>query len=228
MPSFGYYSSSSFLNVVYAMDIAIENHFAKMLFESDLSRIIYSSNALSMRKRARGKSWSDSLLPFMNYRMTGIRKGIQDDRGWGSYLVNTGFPIEEIGRRIKVSPVTVSYESTLWFHQPLDTMIANERVIWEAHLEKFIPFSITISSEDGESQADLSLKGRILYDETYNPEYTDKDWLEQNKIESIALNFEMETLSLQYGGEIVVPETVVFSFTAKKGDDVTLAEYFSE
>ncbi len=177
----------------YAMDIAIENHFSKVL-EFPLNRIIYASNEYCFRERTRTNG-GELNLPFLNY----YRIGFEDaDRPWKNDYSNRFGLIDRenkftsiLGGRMRIYPITISYEGTAFFAQNKDCEYAMNKLLYVNSNETII----TPKLEFGDGNI-LENAGVFNLDLEYNPDYQEKEWLEENRIWSIGLNFSVRTFMI--------------------------------
>lgn len=213
MPS--YYADKNFLNIAYATDIELERHFASMLFGGDLDRIIYSSNAYAMRKRAKhsGEETSSSNLhlPFLNYRTDDYRIDDGNIR-WNARAYTQGAYLPEIQQKIVYAPLIIEYEATFWCHRDDELRYAFNEVHFDSGNKTVLTPSVDIAGQT------IPLTAWLSYDNLqFDPEYDENDWLERNNIHSAALDFQIETLALKTNENITLTEEVVFTFASEHG-----------
>lgn len=214
-----FFDKSTFLNTLYALDIALENHFAGYLLNSEVDRIVYSSTNYALRKRAKNNTWDSALLPFMNYKVDDITEGT-DRLIWNSTGKIRGMWVPDLKKYVRYAPVTISYDSTVWYHQHIDNLWALTEIVWDDTSETVIDYTIKMNDIDGNPK-DLQLFGILGYNFAYNPTYDQQDWLEQNKILSNTINFEIQTYILKEGQDAWLPDEVVLEFAHSKGLDPT-------
>lgn len=220
MPS--YYADKNFLNIAYATDIELENHFSNMLFGGDTSRIVYSSNAHAMRKRSKqsGEETSSSNLhlPFMNYRTDDYRIDPGNIR-WNARAYTQGVYIPELQQKIVYAPLIVEYEATFWCHRDDELRYAFNEVHFDSGNKTVLTPSVEI---DGNT---VPFTAWLTYDDLqFDPEYDENDWLERNNIHSAAIDFQIETLALKTNTNITLTEEVVFNFVADHGFEASSYE----
>lgn len=180
--------------MAYALDIEIENHFSKIL-EFPLDRIIYASNEYAFRERTR-KNDGDLNLPFLNYYRTGYE---ESQRNWFNDYANR-FGLMDLsnsftsllgGGRLRIYPITITYEATAFFGQNKDCEYAMNKLLFDASNEtKIIP---QLETNKGDIFQNI---GIIDFDLSYNPTYQESDWLEQNRIWTIGIDFSVTTFMI--------------------------------
>lgn len=215
MPSF--YSDSVFRNTVYAANAALVSHFASMLLDGDASRVVYSSTEYALHRRIEtGQEWNNANLPFMNYKVESVENGV-DRRWWNAVLNTDGMWISELGRKVRLTPVTISYDATLFIHRDDEMQFAMAELLWDDSNETQVPFAISIEHEG--TAHDLGFPAVLGYNLQYEPQFSRSDWLEQNKIHSIQINPSLETFIMKESYDAWVPEEVVFNFARSVGED---------
>ena len=212
-----YYENQNFLNTTYALDIALESHFAGQLFPEEVDptdRIIYASNNYAMRRRAelehKKGNRTNLNLPFMNYHLNDFNFGQQT--WWNNELFSRGVFIDEIGIKVRISPVLLAYEATFWCHRHEEALYAFTESRFDADSKTTIIPEITIEERD------IPFPGQLGYtDLSFRPQYTEQDWLDRNKIHSIALDFEVQTFIMKADTEFTIPEKVILEFNTLHG-----------
>ena len=177
----------------YAIDIAIENHFSKSL-EFPLDRIIYASNEYCFRERTR-KNEGDLNLPFLNYYRVGYNKS---EREWFNDYSNRFGLIDRqnkftsiLGGKMRIYPITIQYEATVFFAQNKDCEYAMNKLLFDASNETTI--EPQLETNDGDI---IKNSGLVNFDLEYNPTYQESDWLEQNRIWTIGIDFSVTTFMI--------------------------------
>lgn len=219
MPS--YYQDQNFLNTTYALDISLEAHFSSFLFpleETSTERIVYADNSYALRRRAelehRKGNNTNLNLPFMNYKLTSYDFGQQD--WWNNEAFSRGIFLDDIGIKVRISPVLLEYEATFWSHRDDEIRYAYTELRFDADTKTTVNSSIEINSQEVPFVGQLGYTGLA-----FDPTYTESDWLERNKIHSIALDFEVVTFMMKANAEIAIPETVILEFNTLHGLEQT-------
>jgi len=218
-----YYDYNKSLTPYYASLIALDNHLANTFFNGDLTRIVTASNNYALRKRSdQDKDTSNLNLPFMNYKRT--EWGFDDRIGkWSNPAFSEGVYLAEIGKKVRILPIVVSFESILWF--------ATESDIAKAyHLLRFDSDGLT------ELEYELVIDGTtypmwlwFTYDDAkFDPDYNESDWLEQNKIRTVSLNFTAHFFDIESGStDFAITEKVIHDFIVRNNlGDISQEEFY--
>lgn len=215
----GFYKNKNLLNTVYAVDIAIEQHHAGILFDGDVSRIIYATNAYALRKRANGQEWDNASLPFMNHKVVGMSQ--VDRRWWNNHANLIGFYFPELERNVRITPVKLEYEATVFYHRDDELQYGFQEIWWDDSNETTFTPVIQINGTE------VPFTGLLGYNLSYEPQYSEQDWLEQNKIHSMRLDFTVDTFFFKSDGDIWVSDTVALEWAKNKDLDLSqIDEYF--
>ena len=197
MATNNYYSDSTWINTKYAADIALENHYTNMIFQNQPNRIVYSRDQYAFRQRSiqttKLNNTQVSLqtldLPFLNYHGTPVVG--TDRKYWKQELNSSGIFIEELGYKIKATPITLNYEATFYFHKESDNLQAFEKLAWDESNETQINYDVLVDSEA------VSNIGILGYNLDYDGMYTENDWLDRNNIHTVKADFELQTFILK-------------------------------
>ena len=208
-----YYEGKPFINIPYIVDIVMENHFKGVLFpdEADLSRIIYSSNEFAFRKRAKYQVNNNFNLPFLNYRLSGYDDNIGARPTWWNNTANAiGVYVKEIEEKLHCSPLKLDYECTFWCNRDEEMRYAFNELRWDCDNQTLLKGLVQIGGEDIGFPVHLGYNGVKI-----EPTYAEREWLEYNKIHSIALDFEIVTWNIKVNitkalNDWCIPETLLF------------------
>jgi hypothetical protein len=226
-------TKSNYLMFSYAFDIAFEKMLADLFFNGDLSRIIYSGNNYCFRKRSRNNQESSLDLPFINYKLVSTDKEPMIRSNYPAS--RRGIYIEELGTYVKYLPVTLSYEITFWSATDYDARVAD--ALWSELrvLVSKLQYGVEIN------QKFLPLIGIFKWGGIdFEPEYEEQDWLEKEKIHSVAVNLDIETFQIWTPANFKasVPESLILDFVTQKRlvpsgtivekHEELINEYFSE
>jgi len=204
MPSF--YEDQNFLTTLSSVDLTIMNHFSNLLLLGELDRVVYSRDAYAFRERS-NKNKGKLELPFINLKLTDYSMGLRE--WWNQTAYAKGLYIDELGDKIMFAPITLSYECTFWCHREDELRYAFTQVIADADNKTILQPSITILEKEVAFPALLGYNSPV-----FEPEYTEHDWLEKNKIHSASLPFNLDSFVLKIDGDEVfwIPETLVLNF----------------
>lgn len=215
MNNYSFFKNTNFINTFYALDIALEKHFAEFLLDDDIDRIVYSPTNHALRVRSKESGWDESFLPFMNYTATNIEEGT-DRMIWNSSGKLRGMWVPELSKYLRYAPVTINYDATVWYHTNVDNLFALTEIVWDDTSETVIDYELEINDSEGDPKK-LKMFGILGYNFSYNPSFDKKDWLNENRVFSNTLNFNIQTYILKEGPEAWLPEEVVFEFAHSKG-----------
>lgn len=213
-----FYQNEDFLNVAYALDLAIINHFSSYLFRGDASRVEYSSNAYAFRKRAKNNDGQLD-LPFMNFRATDYEAG--ERSWWSAKAYTTGAYIDELEQKIQFSPVNITYEASVWFHKDYDLRYAMSEINWDADNKTILQPAVEVEGQT------VYFPGLLNYNSPqFEPEYNEQDWLERNQIHSASIPFTLNTFALKSNTTgFWIPTQICFEFAYSKGLDPSVDDY---
>lgn len=193
-----------FFNGVLSTNIAVYSYLAGILFNGDLSRIVWASTDSMFRKRREqiaarklNSSPKDDLglleLPFCSFRL--VQDGIRPNSNrnwWNPALHVEGMWFEELGRRLRITPATLTYEACFICNHDTDLYAAQQDLIWDKNAETIVESFLDTVSPEGDIH---TLKNIIVYDAepSTNSMFTEHDWLEKNKMQTITLAITCQT-----------------------------------
>ena len=214
MPSYFAYDTN-YLNVYYAMDIAIENYLKSMIFpqENNLSRIEYASNEYTFRQRTMNNS-GELNMPYINYHVKSGGITYNNDFNWRNYTAyQNGIFLDSVGAYIKVMPVSVEYECTFWCNRDDEAKYVNNKVVFDlGSTRNPLTYAMSINT------VEVPLFSRLVFDTSeLDGQFTERDWLEKNKIHSVAMDFHVMGLALESDFQICLPDSIIFEFTNLHG-----------
>lgn len=221
-----YYSSgiSNFKNTVYAVNIVLFDYFADLFFSGDATRIVYSSTDYALRKRAKKQASNNLNFPFMNMQIdsSGL-VGVETDRPWFNHSAYIdGIYSPELQYKIKAMPLKLKYDATLFLHQDIEAQYTMYKLIWQDAKETKIEPTIAIGDHT------VKLIGTLGYPGLdFNPQYTRNDWLEQNKVFTINLGFEVDTFYIDTNEDVTLTEDTILNFEDKTGNNDGIEETFN-
>jgi hypothetical protein len=204
IPSF--YSNQNFLNVTYAVDIAIENHFTNLLFKGQTGHIVYASNSYALRKRS-DQNNGELQFPFLNYWLRNFEPGPRP--WWNVGAFTKGVFIEELSAKVRYAPITLSYEVSYWCKRDDELKFAISEINFDADNVTILVPTISIES------INLPLSALLGYSGTsYNPTYNEQDWLDRNSIHTAGLDMSLDTMSIKTNYAITLPTEIEFNMYA--------------
>jgi hypothetical protein len=236
-PTF-YYDKAGKQSTQAALDLVLMKYFAHLLFKDDITKLVYASNEFCFRERLRrlamdfpNRQLGNSLeFPFMN--MWQQQEPVKIDRGWRSpfHVLNGSF-IDELGTNLQIAPAGYSYQATAFFKHEADVDYAYDALSWAAQYPLNLSVDLTWTptgampgNPDAESVI-FPINAVVAFDLQYNPKYTDNDWLAQERILSIGLDFTIQTFRMRLvdptAGNFWIPTSVVFDFANQLGLDPT-------
>ncbi len=94
---------------------------------------------------------------------------------------------EELGLRLRITPATINYEACFCCNHDTDLYWAQQEQIWDKNQESIIESFVDAIAPDGTTH---TLKNIIIYDAEphVNAQFSEHDWLEKNKIQTITLD----------------------------------------
>lgn len=216
----------------YALDISIDSWLQSVLkFPSD--RIIYASNDYTFRERTRNRKDGNPItvgsldLPYVSYYRTGYS---ECERAWWNKYANrcgvldvANENYEQTTGKMKLAPVRAEYEATIFFSQQKDCEYALTRLLYENSDETILYPELVVNNE-------TTVKNIAIMenDIEFNPEFNENDWLEQNKIFTISMNWAFDTfLIIGRDLNVSIAEEVILDFLSAKKlskPDITKSE----
>lgn len=228
MPSY-YAYDTNFINSVYLIDIAVENHLKTLFFpnELDLKRIEYASNEYTFRQRMDNNGGSYN-FPYINYHLKGMR--FDNTYRWNNQtMLTSGMYIEELGAKVRYVPMILEYEATFWCNRDDETKYASSIISFETGSNSRVNFTAQVNTVGG--PVDVELMGKFVIQDSseVDSNFTEKDWLEKANIHSVTLDFTVYGLFLKTNLDVVIPEKVIFEFSNSHGvgDTYTPAEQYT-
>ena len=227
----------------YSAQIALERFISAKVLRGDLSRILFTSDSFVFRARMEQQdrsltySGASSLdFPFANYWYEGFWK--DDDRTASKQASQqlSGMDLGS-GTYIRSRAVMATIPFTFYFNSDNEARIAYENLQWS-----FRPRSVVIQTTVKYKSTDIIIPLNVTLESVeFNPDYTEKEWLTQNRIIPIRASFSVRTYAL--GPNIQTPvtngiaqgfsedglqyitETVLFGFLQSKNLLATPGEY---
>lgn len=189
------------LNVILSTTLALYDYFESFLFNVETdptrsSRITFAKNEYAFRSRLQDLSREEANselqintlnMPFMNFGISSI--SLSDQRLLVSQqLATQGVYIDEIGKKMRLYPVLIQYEGCFFTTQTADAQIVLAKFYKQAASETLIKPILIYDGVEIANFANLTYS-----DITYDGQYAESDWLEQNRIHTVAFNFNVDT-----------------------------------
>lgn len=207
IPSTNYYEEElqSFRSTIRTVYISLKEYFANLLFRQDQTRVQYSSTSYALRKRYKESGTQGLDLPFLNFRLTGW-ENTSSRNWWNATLSMIGGYFDEIQQKIQVLPITLSYDCTAWYNKDIDMTYATNKLVWENKTETIIRPTISVGDVTFQYYALLNLPPQ------WEPQYTESDWLTQNKIHSVGIQLSVETFLFSSDLDVSLPTSLLLKF----------------
>lgn len=197
------FDGSPFYNCVLAANIAVCRHLADALVGGDLGRVVWSSadmmfrarlERLDGRKAAAGERNAGLLdLPFCAVRLAqdGVKMGSQR-QWWNPALRAAGMWEEALGRRLSITPATLTYDACLCVSHDSDLYRAAQGQIWDGSAEALLNSYVDAETEDGRT---ATLKNIIVWgnDARTGAKFGESDWLAKNRIQTVEITGTAQT-----------------------------------
>jgi len=193
----------TFYSTVLATNIAVYRYLADLLFEGDIGRIVWASNEKTFRKRQEQLTKRNSVnigildLPYCSFRLSqdGFENKAQK-RQWFNQALNVeGEWMEELGRKVRITPVQLKYEGAICVHSDTDLYWLQQLLIWDASNEKILKPVLETTGDSGKPQeiANIAVIEIIPH---MNSRFSEADWLTNNKIQAIDIDIQIDTFLL--------------------------------
>ena len=203
----GYYQSLRDNNWVDSNNVCalgIEFFLSHLLFNKDLSRVVYSKDDIAFRRRAemigtgmtRDQFESKSYpylsldLPFAVYSMSGSFEA--DDRiaSMNAAAAVKGHMQPDTGIILKNMPVKIKYTCTAFFGRRDDVNVASQLLYWEQNPKW--PLYFIVHHQIAGQPLDIPVFMQIESVDS-NVDYTEKKWLEESKIFPVKIELTVRT-----------------------------------
>jgi hypothetical protein len=191
----------TFYSTVLSTNIAVTQYLADTLFDGDLGRIVWASNDKTFKKRQeqvtkRSPTIGTLDLPYCSFRLSqdGAEKSTQ--RPWFNQALNVeGVWIEELGRKVRVTPVHFQYEGVVCVQHDTDLYWLQQLRLWDASNEKILKPVLETENESG-GKEEIKNIAVIYLTPHMNTRFSENDWVQNNKIQAIDLDIQVDTYLL--------------------------------
>ncbi|MDA3856212.1 MAG: hypothetical protein PF569_08195 [Candidatus Woesearchaeota archaeon] len=221
MPSF--LDTTNFLNVVYALNIKLEEHFAELGLNSELDRIVYAKKDFCFRERAKSNPKATSLnFPFMQYAVTNIDSNTSRNNYFSNEANISGIYLEGTGKKVRVAPIKVQYSLNFFYERFDDALYAYNRLILDNSNETILYPQLTMKDIDDNDvtfpvSAFLNYSNFNLDQDLYSS--SENDWLKSNNIHVLEISgISFDTLALTTDGteNVSITDEVILEFLSTK------------
>jgi len=193
-----------FYNNILSTNISLYKYLADLFFEGDMGRVVWAGTDMMFRKRQEQLALrkvdnlpKDTLgimdLPFCSFRIT--QDGIQPNsqrNWWNPALHVRGMWFEQLGKRLRLTPATINYEACFCCNHDSDLYWAQQEQIEDKNHETILESFVDAEAPDGTVH---TLKNIVIYDANphVNSQFSEREWLEKNKIQTITLDISCQT-----------------------------------
>ena len=208
-----YYLHRSYVPSYYWICVFLEQWIAAAIFRNDTSRVFMASDGYAFRRRFELTDMSKDYdeieasslrFPFANYNP--LNTGWEADR---RPAANTAAMVYlgmyESGTKLKATAVTQNIPVTFYFDREDDARLAYDQLFFYTYNEHYyslkVPYGTASTYPDGKSTSgtgytlDLPVNINIT-GVKFNPTFTEKDWLNKNRIFIITTTFTCRTYAI--------------------------------
>lgn len=199
----GWYNKT-FANNIFSTNIAVYRYLADLLFEGDLNRVVWASNDMLFQRRQaqvnslikQGKledSGGTLAFPFCGFRLIQDAASATHERRWQNQALNVeGVWLEELGRKVRITPMTLIYEAIFCCQDDIDIQYITTKALWDDSNETLLEAWIDTESEKGETK---TLKNIVVCSTTahMNDQFSEADWLTKNRIQTVRFELKCGT-----------------------------------
>lgn len=206
-----YYLHRSYIPTYYWIYVFLEQWLASAVFRNDSSRVFMASNDYAFRRRFELTDMSQNYddidashlrFPFANYWP--LNTGwVADKRPAANTAPLVYLGIYEGNTKIRAAAVTHDIPVQLYFDREDDARLAYDRLFFYTYNEHYystdIPYGSYGRHPDGTISPGNILKlpiNIVLEGLSFNPQFKEKDWLQQNRIFVIQATFKCRSYSI--------------------------------
>jgi hypothetical protein len=227
-----YHNIDNFRNVIFSVILELYDYWEGFLFPGEPERLVYASTAYAFKRRietqkldpANGTIANSLNVPFFSFAIQpgGISAGV-DRTSWKNFPAElNGFMHWGLGRKLRISPMRIEFEATYFSNKTLDTQYIMTKAMWDNALETKIKPKLDI---DGTIVENIGLLG---YNLSFQNQYTETDFLEQNKLHAVTFDFTIDTFNvLDNTSGFAIPNSVLLGFSNKHGLDLPPDELYT-
>lgn len=207
-----FFDVSKFSNTHYLVMMELKKYFANNLFRGNQTRVIYASEQYAFRQRLNllSKNNVNSVealdMPFMSYFRSNNWELDQRPGNPNAMAAMVGNPDDGIsGQHLRYLPMVSTFDCTCYYANDIDAQLAYETLLF-----------IQYPSEKQYSVDGMEYKGSRLEipiglnvsDIQFNPNYTEDNWLRENRI--IPIKFRTKIRSVVFSQQPQGPESTEF------------------
>lgn len=193
------YYKEAFYNNYLSTNIAVYRYLADTFFEGDLNRVVWASQDMMFRRRQEQVSYlmqqgtidsNKGILdfPFCAFRLNQDGASTDHERTWFNQALNVeGVWLGELGRKVRLTPMTLTYTAFVVVQNDIDLQYITHKMMWDDSNETLLTAYIDTLAEDG---TEKTLKNIVVCSTSchMNPDFTESDWLEKNKIQTLSID----------------------------------------
>jgi len=192
----------TFYSTILSTNIAVYNFLADRLFEGDVNRIVWASSEKTFRKRqeqvnARKNPLIGTLdMPYCSFRLCqdGLENAVH--RQWFNQALNVeGQWIEELGRKVRQTPVQLRYEGVICVQHDTDLYWLQQLLLWNASNETILT-PILETKSDGGKEEEIKNIAVVTIAPHMNGRFSEDEWVRNNKIQAIDVDIQADTYLL--------------------------------
>lgn len=225
-----FYNHTSYGATYYTSYVGLENFISPLIFRGDKSRIFLASDGYAFRRRFElltGTKSSDDIdlatldFPFANYNP--LNKGWQPlTNGFNTASqVLVGLDMEDLNIRSYMA--TLEIPVTFYFDREDDARFAYDSLVFLGFKENY--FYSSVGYKGRSIKIPLNLKLSSL---EFNPQFTEKDWLTQNRIFTIKATFSIRSVILNTPSQTMIGSSYELDTSNDSPDYVLTQEVILE
>jgi len=191
----------TYYSTILSTNIALAQYLANVLFDDDLGRLVWASSDKMFRKRQeqvlkRSPNIGTLDFPFCSFRLTQDSSSKSTKRPWRNQALNVeGVWIEELGRKVRVTPIQINYEGVVCVQHDTDLYWLQQLLVWDDSNETLLAPVLETVSDSGKKE---EIKNIAVVDLVphMNSRFQEDDWVRNNKIQTIDLDIQIDTYLL--------------------------------
>lgn len=199
VPASKYYIHTSYVPTYYYAYITLEKWLAANIFRNDLSRVFMASNNYAFRRRFELTDMSKAYdeieasalrFPFANYNI--LNQGwVKDEREAANTAAQLYAGLYVGTTRLRSAAVTATIPVQLYFDREDDARLAYDKLFFFSFNTHYYKNTVPYGTNTLEIPYSFNLENL-----NFNPEFNEKDWLQQNRIFVITIDFKISTYAI--------------------------------